>query len=312
MCGRARCSASREQLEQFVGSHFGDSNCHVDSSISTHYVPSYNISPGKYLPVIIRNRKDQNGGHSDDYVELLACKWGLVPNFTSKTAEKVDHFKMFNCRSEEMQNKPSFKNLLSRNRCIVVTEGFYEWKHQHFGDKQPYYVYFPVEGSNMGNPNTDVSIMPMAGLFDCWVDTNNKKLYTCTILTTSSGKDMSWLHDRMPVILGSQEDMARWINAGKTSVSKDILQPYHGTAPLQYHKVSPKVGKISFQGKSCCAEFEKSQKSIMSLFHVKKEEEEKEAVESSSVENTVSKHSIVKREHWIENEGKKQKKPKTC
>jgi hypothetical protein len=138
-----------KQLEQFVGSHFGDSNCHVDSSISTHYVPSYNISPGKYLPVIIRNRKDQNGGHSDDYVELLACKWGLVPNFTSKTAEKVDHFKMFNCRSEEMQNKPSFKHLISRNRCIVLTEGFYEWKSQHFGEKQPYFVHFKSQNQKL-------------------------------------------------------------------------------------------------------------------------------------------------------------------
>ena len=259
MCGRARCSVSRKCLEEYVGTHFRDVQCHTDDSMFSKYSPSYNISPGHFLPVIVRNQ-DHNGS-----LELSAFKWGLVPNFTNTATEKPDHYRMFNCRSEEMQNKPSFKNLVSRNRCIILTEGFYEWKNQHFGEKQPYFVYFGSEDKG------DADMMPLAGLFDCWIDRNGTKTYTCTILTTSSNKELSWLHDRMPLIL-DHGSMASWIDTETFPVPKDILQPYHGEKALEYHKVNPKIGKVSFQGKGCCEEYGKSQKSILSMFHVKKEE----------------------------------------
>lgn len=290
MCGRARCSASRERLEQFVGSQFGCSKCLVDDSMSAHYSPSYNISPGYYLPVIVKN--SDNEGR----IELSAFKWGLVPNFTTKSTQRLDHYKMFNCRSEEMQNKASFKNLIARNRCIVLTEGFYEWKSQHFGDKQPYYVYFTQCDADKDDKNEiHVDIMPMAGLYDCWVDRNNRRIYTCTILTTSSSKELSWLHDRMPLIL-SQEDMKSWIDTKHCSISKQLLMPYHGTKPLRFHKVTPKIGKVSFQGEACCAVYGKSQKSILSMFHVKKEEDEQKTTEDSinTVLNAERKRKIEK------------------
>lgn len=206
-------------------------------------------------------------------VELSAFKWGLV---TQKNTGKPDHFRMFNCRSEEMQSKPSFKHLVSRNRCIVLTEGFYEWKSQHFGGKQPYFVYFKSQTEK------DVDIMPMAGLFDCWIDKNGVKLYTCTILTTSCSKKLSWLHDRMPLVL-DESNMASWIDTETLSIPKERLQPYHGKRTLQYHKVSPQIGKLSFQGRSCCEEYGKSQKSILSMFRVKEEDQRKNDAQNSEM-----------------------------
>lgn len=295
MCGRARCSASRKRLEEFVTSHFGDSHGHTNDTMIANYSPSYNMSPGNYLPVILRKHDDVT---CKDTVELSAFKWGLIPSFTQKNAERPDHYRMFNCRSEEMQNKPSFKHLISRNRCIVLTEGFYEWKSQHFGEKQPYFVHFKSQNQE------DVDIMPMAGLFDCWIDKNGVKLYTCTILTTSCSEELSWLHNRMPLIL-DESNMASWIDKETSLIPKDRLQPYHGKKALQYHKVSPNIGKLSFQGRSCCEEYGKSQKSILSMFRVKQEDQGKYA----QANETTVKTSAIKR---IENvsEDQPEKKPR--
>ena len=278
---KGRCSASRKRLEHFVDTHFADSQWHTNESMVVNYSPSYNIGPGHTLPVVFRKQDDVAKGS----LELSAFKFGLIPNFTSKATVKPDHYRMFNCRSEEMQNKPSFKNLVSRNRCIVLTEGFYEWKSEHFGDKQPYFVFFGTQNEE------NVDIMPMAGLFDCWIDENGVKMFTCTILTTSCSKELCWLHNRMPLIL-DESSMVSWVNTESPGIPKDMLQPYHGRKILQYHKVTPKMGKLSFQGKACCEEYGKSQKSILSMFNVKKEEQSKE---ETHVRNIDVKKSTGKR-----------------
>jgi putative SOS response-associated peptidase YedK len=58
---------------------------------------------------------------------LLLCRWGLVPSFT-KPGSHLDFYRQFNARSESVAEKPVFSRLLSRHRCVVLLEGFYEWK----------------------------------------------------------------------------------------------------------------------------------------------------------------------------------------
>ena len=106
--------------------------------------------------------------------------------------------------------------LLHRQRCVVIVEGFYEWKTDHLKEKQPYYVTLKQGGtvppsavvkdedgsknlpppSSLGSPPP--SALLLAGLYDCWVGESGDKVYTTTLLTTSSEHSpISWLHPRL-------------------------------------------------------------------------------------------------------------------
>jgi putative SOS response-associated peptidase YedK len=163
----------------------------------------------------------------------------LVPSWT-KPSEKPNHFRMFNARSETVADKGVFKRLLTGGkRCIALADGFYEWKKDARGEKQPYYVH-----KHDGRP------MMFAALYDKWhgpsegtagsafaassaatgasgdvqghggADADEGVLYSFTILTTSPSKDLTWLHDRMPVILRSDEDAAAWLGVDAATVQK--------------------------------------------------------------------------------------------
>jgi len=189
MCGRVRCAVQPSRLKKQTGI-----TKWVDEM---NYSPSYNIGPGFWLPTICAHG-----------TELRSMRWGLVPSFT-KPASKPDFFKMFNCRSDTMHEKPSFRRLVGRNHCLVLCEGFFEWNREHKGKhgKQPYFIHLKGE-----EDNKSIQLMMLAGLYDTWKDSNGQILSTCTILTTEADDQLSWLHDRMPVILASKEDQNKWLN----------------------------------------------------------------------------------------------------
>lgn len=131
--------------------------------------------------------------------DLRAARWGLVPSFT-KADEVPDFWRMFNARSETLAERPAFQRLLDSRRCLVIVAGFYEWKKEHRSAKQPYYIHFQ-----------DDRPLVMAGLYDTWAGKEGT-LQTYTILTTDSGPRLNWLHDRMPVLLPTEEAQDRWLN----------------------------------------------------------------------------------------------------
>ncbi|KAK1297867.1 hypothetical protein QJS10_CPB14g01022 [Acorus calamus] len=114
MCGRARCTLNPQDIIRACG--FGDAA--LPTLRMDRHRPSYNVSPGTYLPVI---RREEVTG-SDGGAILHCMKWGLVPSFTKKN-EKPDHFRMFNARSESICEKTSFRRLVPKNRCLVAVEG---------------------------------------------------------------------------------------------------------------------------------------------------------------------------------------------
>lgn len=83
-------------------------------------------------------------------------RWGLIPGYT-KAGEHLDHFKMFNARSETLAESPVFRRLLPTQRCVFIVNGFYEWHQETESRKQPYYVGFGED-----------KVMKFAGLFDYW------------------------------------------------------------------------------------------------------------------------------------------------
>lgn len=124
-----------------------------------------------------------------------------------------------------------------KKRCIVVAQGFYEWLKKNGGkQKVPHYT-----------KRKDGQLMCFAGLWDCCqYEGSETKIYTYTIITTDSNKQLSFLHDRMPVILeNGSDDLRTWLDPGRYEWSKQLqslLKPFEGE--LECYAVDQAVGKV--------------------------------------------------------------------
>jgi len=183
MCGRFVGYRSVDQLKR----HFP-----IDlASFSAD--ANYNISPGQQVLAIIRD-----GGAN----LLDKLHWGLVPFWAKDTSVG---FKMINARSETVATKPSFRETFKKRRCLILADGFYEWK-QLQGQKQPVFITLPDEAP-----------FAFAGLWETWQakDTDAIPYRSCTIVTREASDCLKGIHDRMPVILqpAAYDD---WLNPANT------------------------------------------------------------------------------------------------
>ena len=183
------------------------------------YKPNYNAAPMQYIPTIIGSSNGNRLGY---------LRWGLVPSWAND--DKIGN-KMINARAETLAEKPAFKRLVSSKRCIIPTNGFYEWRKTGSG-KQPMRILMK-----------DDSIFSLAGLYDTWISPDGNKLSTCTIITTNPNSLMADIHDRMPVILHPQDE-AVWLNkdSDKESVL-GLLRPYDADE-MRAYKVDFAVGNV--------------------------------------------------------------------
>jgi len=218
MCGRYTITVSLEELmlRYWIG----------ETTVPFHR-PKYNVAPGQMILAIV------NDGERNRLGEL---KWGLVPSWADDP--KIGN-KMLNARSETVRDKPAFKSLIRRKRCIIPADGFYEWRKDG-GVKQP-----------MRIVHRDRSLFSMAGLYDTWLAPDGTKLNTCTILTTTPNALMSPIHDRMPVIL-SQENEVQWLD--RRIQDPEQLSPLYRPYPaemLDAYPVAPGVGSVKQDEPAC-------------------------------------------------------------
>lgn len=183
------------------------------------YYPNYNAAPMQCIPTVI-------GSSSGN--RLGSLRWGLVPSWADD--DKIGN-KMINARAETITEKPAFKRLISSKRCIVPTNGFYEWKKVG-ANKQPLRILMK-----------DNSMFSLAGLYDTWINPDGSKLSTCTIITTEPNRLMADIHNRMPVILRAQDE-AEWLSkeSDKESILK-LLKPYKAEE-MRAYKVDSAVGNV--------------------------------------------------------------------
>jgi len=160
--------------------------------------PRYNIAPTQAVAAIT--------GHGPTAERLLEpLHWGLVPFWAKDTSMAS---KLINARSETVHEKPSFKHALTRRRCLIPADGFYEWDRT---TKQP--LHFQVRGGEL---------FAIAGLYEEWQSPDGSPLRTCTLLTTAANELVGRVHERMPVILQTPEAEAAWLDVGHAKVA-DIL-----------------------------------------------------------------------------------------
>lgn len=190
----------------------------------------FNAAPGQKIPAIIEDRGERRLGQ---------LKWGLVP-FWAKD-EKIG-YKMINAKSETIQEKPAFKNLFARKRCIIPADGFYEWKKVGKA-KQPMRIMM-----KSGEP------FAFAGLFDSWTSPEGEKVHTCTIITTQPNGVVSDIHDRMPVILREQDEHL-WLDRDQfdADMLQSLLLPYD-ESKMRAYPVSAMVGSPKNDNAECIKE----------------------------------------------------------
>ena len=230
MCGRKTLTKDVESIIQEMG---------IESwRDSGSYQLSYNISPSQSSPVMI----DDMGRH----VKMM--KWGLIPNWATDASIGS---KLINARAETLLEKPSFKNLISNQRCIVFSDGYFEWKRSN-SRAIPYYVY---------NPNN--KILPMAGLWDFWKNNSGENIFSYTIITTQANSNLKDIHHRMPVILDLKQ-IDPWLKVHNISVADtmSLLVPFQND--LHFHQVSTIVNSPRNNRIDCIRPIENSDN--LSLF----------------------------------------------
>ncbi|KAB2569368.1 putative peptidase [Lasiodiplodia theobromae] len=255
MCGRyvlrLRPAEVRQQLEQ---SQMPSEEAPDDDQVRS----TYNFAPGHngivYRPAIPDSgsrkpdEKYENTNNvpasgevtasQDPKYKLQAMKWGLIPSWMKRKPDYGSMMKTINCRDDSLaENRGLWNSMKHRKRCIVVCQGFYEWLKKNGGkEKIPYFV-----------KRKDGQLMCFAGLWDCVrFEGSEEKLYTYTIITTDSNKQLSFLHDRMPVIFDNgSESLWKWLDPDRTEWNRDLqslLKPFDGE--LEYYPVNKEVGKV--------------------------------------------------------------------
>ena len=185
--------------------------------------PRYNVAPTQEVAVV---RRDREGGN-----RLGEIRWGLVPSWADDPS--IGN-RMINARSETALEKPAFREAFARRRCVVPTNGFYEWRSWR-GEKLPYRVHL-----------AEAEVMPLAGLWERWRAPDGDVLDSFTILTRDAvGGELRRIHDRMPVVLPSREIWSRWLegDADPEDLREMILDVSPGD--LAIDPVSQRVNNVA-------------------------------------------------------------------
>ncbi|MCO4811063.1 MAG: SOS response-associated peptidase [Gammaproteobacteria bacterium] len=210
MCGRFAFYSPSEAAAALFG-----------VSVSVEVQPRYNIAPTQFIAAI------RDGENSER--ELVMLRWGLVP-FWAKDPSIGN--KMINARAETVAEKPAYRAAYRHRRCIVLADGFYEWRRE-VDVKTPHFISLAS-----GEP------FALAGLWENWTDKKSgESLQTTTLITTAANDFMTPLHHRMPVILEAGT-AGEWL-AG----SADLLDNVAAITPaLQAWPVDRRVNNARNEG----------------------------------------------------------------
>lgn len=213
MCGRYTMHHSPAQVEM----RFGITEARATPS------ERYNIAPTQAVPVVVEG---------DGARFLDAMQWGLIPSWAK---EPGIGNKMINARAETLPEKPSFKVALSRRRCLIPADGFYEWKTEGSA-RQPMHI-----------RRKDGDLFAFAGLWEEWKQPDGTPLRTCTIITCAPNEVMEPIHNRMPAIL-MPGDEEKWMDVGENKAGDviELLRPYPADL-IEAYQVDRRVNATGFE-----------------------------------------------------------------
>ena len=196
MCGRIVVARPVDVLAGFFG---------VAEVVASERPPSWNVAPGAEIVAVAGTPSGRRLG---------TMRWGLVPSWS---ADPEGGPRPINARVEGLLDRPAFAEPLARRRCLVVVDGFYEWRRPPGGPKQPYLL-----------DRADGTEAPfaLAGLWD-----RHQGEVTCAVVTGPADEELAWLHDRMPVRL-DRDQWDAWLDPANHDVDR-LLGLLHGPATVR-------------------------------------------------------------------------------
>jgi putative SOS response-associated peptidase YedK len=199
---------------------------HVDDVKAEQLPIRFNVAPTQPVYAVAESRRE-NGRR-----QLGTFRWGLVPSWAKDV--RIGS-KMINARAEGIATKSAYQKALSRRRCIIPADAFYEWRN-----KQPYVI-----------SRTDGGPLAFAGLWELWRspdDPNGALLRTCAIITTAANADVEPIHGRMPVML-APDTWDEWLDPANEDVGTlvRLLVPAP-VGELHSWPVSTRVNKADNEG----------------------------------------------------------------
>jgi len=194
MCGRFTLTVNPAELQDTF----------TDYSFPNRFAPRFNIAPSQ--PVLAIPNDGLN--KADFFI------WGLIPMWAKDPS--IGN-RLINARGETIAEKPSFRGSFKHKRCLILADGFYEWKTAAGKKtKTPYFIHMK-----------DRKPFAFAGLWDSWESPNGSSVKTCTIITTEPNELMASLHNRMPVVIHPR-DYGKWLEPSPQTPENllPLIKPY--------------------------------------------------------------------------------------
>ncbi len=220
MCGRMTQATDPAEVARIF-----DAESRIDEE-SEDARPRYNVAPTQPLTVVLQR--------ADEGRVVEQHRWGLIPSF-SKSAK--GGARMINARAETIAISGAFRSSFRKRRCIVPSDGFYEWRRTG-GPKQPYFLHPPKD-----------ALLAMAGLWAVWKDPDTGLwVPSAAVVTTEANRMMSAIHDRMPVLL-PREAWDDWLDTDvdDTEYLQSLLEPAPDDV-LEMRPISTKVNNVRNEG----------------------------------------------------------------
>lgn len=220
MCGRISIALSTEDMIQVLRERYD-----IDEDNLDYKLPRYNVAPSTEVLSVINDGMKYRVG---------TLRWGFIPYWA-----KDEKFSSINAKAETLSSKSMFKNAYKHKRCVILADGFYEWKKEN-KKKIPYH--FKI---------TNQLILPLAGLWSSYIKEDGTKIFTCTIITTEPNDIMIPIHDRMPVILTPETEKV-WLNPVISDVDllDSLLIPYQ-SINMERYEVNPIVNNPRNETSRC-------------------------------------------------------------
>jgi putative SOS response-associated peptidase YedK len=183
MCGRYLITSAPEAFRRLFG-----------YPEQPNFPPRYNVAPTQPVPIVRL---------MDGKRQFALLRWGLIPPWVK---DPRAFSLLINARGESVNDKPAFRNAMRRRRCLFPADGFYEWKVE--GARRRPHVVRPKDGAPIA----------FAGLWESWMGPNGEEMETAVIVTKPADRDLTHLHDRMPVIV-PPDAFDFWLDSSKVDAT---------------------------------------------------------------------------------------------
>jgi len=190
------------------------------------FTPRYNIAPTQEASIVALGE--------DGRPEHKRARWGLLPVWTKGSTITAS---LINARAETVASKPSFRASYFKRRCLVLADGFYEWKKRG-SEKQLIYIRM-----REGRP------FAFGGLWEEWRG-EERMVESFCIVTTPPNELCATVHDRMPLILG-EADFAAWLNTSTKQRTVDALLRPNAASEMERYPVSTAVNNVRNETAEC-------------------------------------------------------------